>query len=324
MGIDVLLVTLGTTAGLRAMERELAGSLERAGASIAVARARPQPEVRTLALTDLVQARASRRAAQDGLAEHRPRALLYSSTTTALLWPRPGVIHFDAPAAGNRPGHHGLWQRPLERRRFAQAPLVVSWSNGGLAEAPPFREGLVVPFPVEPSAPPDGKRDLAAVTYAADPAKKGLDRVLDAWARARRPGETLVVAGQPSGASVEGVEWASLAAPEDFRSLLRRARVYVTAPRREDYGITQLEALADGCLLVTTPAPGPYAALPIARDLDPRLVSDDLESPIRAALDDPPPDYSQRAAQALAPYGRSAVDAVIAERLLPALLSTAD
>ena len=65
-------------------------------------------------------------------------------------------------------------------------------------------------------------------------------------------------------------------APGDYRALLRRARVFVCAPRREDYGIAQLEALADGCLLVTTPAPGPYVALPIARELDARLVSEDL------------------------------------------------
>ena len=52
-------------------------------------------------------------------------------------------------------------------------------------------------------------------------------------------------------------------------------------------GMAQLEALADGCLLVTTPAPGPYAALPIARELDPRLVGEDLAAALRAALDDP-------------------------------------
>src|SRR3712207_7054205 len=39
----------------------------------------------------------------------------------------------------------------------------------------------------------DGERDIAAITYASDPVKKGLARVLDAWAVARRPGEELVV-----------------------------------------------------------------------------------------------------------------------------------
>jgi hypothetical protein len=95
----------------------------------------------------------------------------------------------------------------------------------------------------------------------------------------------------------------------------------VTAPRREDYGITQLEALADGCLLVTAPAPGPYVALPIARALDPRLVAEDLAPAIRAGLDDPLPDYAARAAEALGPYRPERVDAVVAEQLLPRLLS---
>ena len=72
----------------------------------------------------------------------------------------------------------------------------------------------------------------------------------------------------------------------EYRALLRRARVFVCAPRREDYGIAQLEALADGCLLVTAPSPGPYAALPLARELDARLVGGIAEG-IRTALDDP-------------------------------------
>jgi hypothetical protein len=114
------------------------------------------------------------------------------------------------------------------------------------------------------------------------------------------------------------VRFAGMLAPAEYRALLRRARVFVTAPRREDYGIAQLEALADGCVLVTTPSAGPYAALPIARSLDPRLVSDDL--PIRAALDDPTPGYAERAAAALRPWRGEEVDGVVADVLLPRLL----
>ena len=70
----------------------------------------------------------------------------------------------------------------------------------------------------------------------------------------------------------------------------------MTAPRREDYGIAQLEALADGCVLVTTPAPGPYAALPLARELDSAARrAATLHAAIRAALDDPAPRYAERA-----------------------------
>jgi glycosyltransferase involved in cell wall biosynthesis len=316
---DVLLVSLGSTAGLRAADAELAASLRRAGAEVVEADVELPSERRSFVLHDLAQARAARRTAERALAEHGPRAILYSTVTAALLWPTPGAIRFDAPAAGNRPGRHGLWQRPRERRRLGEAPLLVPWSPGALAEAPsPHADAVVVPVPVEPSDAAAAERDLAAVTYAADAPKKGLDRVLAAWARARRPDEELVVAGAAAGG--EGVTSAGLVSPKEFRAVLRRARAYVTAPRREDYGLTQLEALADGAMLVTTPAPGPYAALPIARELDPRLVADDLAVALRAALDDPSPDYAARAAEALAPYRRAAVDRTVADDLLPRLL----
>ena len=330
-GADVLLVSLGSTAGLRAADAELRGALERAGARVAVAAARGQRDVRTLALTDLVWARAARAAARAALREQRPRAVLYSTTTAALLWPAPGAIRYDAPSAANRPGRHGVWQRAVERRRLRQAPLLVPWADGSLAETPgPHAPALVVPIPVEPSgaAARGGRaasRDIAAITYAANPHKKGLDRVLAAWAAARRPGEELVVAGTDGGPQAPGVRHAGRLEPAAYRALLRRARVFVTAPRREDYGIAQLEALADGCALVTTPAPGPYAALPLARGLDPRLVAapERLAGALRIALDDPAPGYAARALDALAPFRRAAVDRTVAEELLPRLLERA-
>jgi hypothetical protein len=315
-GADVLIVSLGGTAGLRDADAELAGSLRRAGARVELAAVRRPREWRTLAGIELAWALNARRAAREAIAAHAPRAVLYSTTTAALLAPVPGAIRFDAPAAGNRPGRHGLWQRPVEARRFAAAPLLVPWSEGGLAEAPPTSaDAVVVPVPVAPSGPP-GERDIAALTYGANPEKKGLDRVLAAWRRTARPGEELVVAGL-DGRDGGGVRYAGLLPRAEYRALLRRARVFLTAPRREDYGIAQLEALADGCLLVTTPAPGPYAALPVARALDPRLVADELA--IRTALDDPLPGYAERAAERLAPWSPQAVDRVVAEALLPRL-----
>jgi hypothetical protein len=325
---DVLLVSLGSTAGLRAADAALHGSLERAGARVAVVRAPARRDVRTLALTDFAWASAARAAAREGLATHRPRAVLYSTTTAALLWPAPGAIRFDAPAAANRPGHHGIWQRPLERRRLREAPLLLPWAEGSLAETPaPHAPAVVLPIPVEPSAPgPAGAapvRDIAALTYGANPHKKGLDRVLTAWAAARREGEELVVAGTDRVAPQPGVRNAGRLDPAAYRALLRRARVFVTAPRREDYGIAQLEALADGAVLVTNAAPGPYAALPLARALDPRLVATEtgLATAIRMALDDPAPEYATRALEAIAPFRRAAVDRTVSEQLLPRLLT---
>jgi hypothetical protein len=108
---------------------------------------------------------------------------------------------------------------------------------------------------------------------------------------------------------------------DEYRALLRRARVFAIAPRREDHGLAQLEALADGAQLLTTPSPGPYVALGLARSLDARLVTDDLARGFREALDTPAPGYGERALEAIAPFRRAAVDAVVAERFLPALLA---
>jgi glycosyltransferase involved in cell wall biosynthesis len=311
---DVLIVSLGTTAGLRTADAALEESMRRAGASVAVTRvAVPRRLPPTMALQDLVLATRARRAVSEA------RAVLYSTTTAALLWPVPGAIRFDALSAANRPGRHGVWQRGVERRRLAAASVLAPWSNGALMEGPPVdTPSVVVPVPVAGGGP-GGPRDLAAVTYGANPEKKGVDRVLEAWARVRREGETLVVLGGPR-VDAPGARWQPLASPEDWHALLRRARVYVTAPRREDYGLAQLEALAEGCQLVTTAAPGPYAALPLARELDPRLVGNDLAVALRTALDEPRADYAERAEALLRPWRPETVDRVVADELLPALL----
>lgn len=322
---DVLLVSLGSTGGLRAADAELAGALRRAGARVDVRAAQAQREVRTLALTDLVWARAARAAARAGLEGPAPRAVLYSSVTAALLGPTRGAIRFDAIAAANRPGRHGVWQRPAERRRLRAAPLLVPYSQGGLHEAGlTTQRSVVVPVAIESSGPAPAagapERDIAALTYAANPEKKGLDRVLEAWERVRKPGETLAVCGTDRVSPGEGVQRLGRLEREAFRALLRRTRAFVIAPRREDYGQAQLEALVDGCRLVTTAGPGPYVALDLARQLDPALVGEDLAGALRRAIDAGPDDYAARAAALLYPWRPESVDRVVADRLLPALL----
>lgn len=333
---DVTIVSLGSTAGLRHADESLAASLRRAGAQVEIAAARHPSQVRTLMLTDLAWARAARAAA--GAGSKRTGAIVYSTVTAALFWPARGAIRFDAPSAGNRPGRHGLWQRPVERLRLRQSPLLLPWSEGGLKEAPGDAAGraLVLPVPVDPSGPLDGVRDVAALTYAANPQKKGLDSVLAAWRAVRGSlpdGAELHVAG----ASAQSLAQAGFAAlgrepgvrvvgaldATDYRALLRRARVFVCAPRREDYGIAQLEALADGCQLVTNEAPGPYAALPLARRLDPRLVGEDLAAGLRAALLEPRAGYAEDARAVIAPFRTEAVDRLVADELLPRLVALA-
>jgi Glycosyl transferases group 1 len=214
--------------------------------------------------------------------------------------------------------------------RMRHAPLLLPWSERALSElhsATLVNDALVLPVPVEPSGTA-GVRDVTAVAYVANPVKKGLEQILCAWSAAHRPGEELVVGGVPESElrklgyrlPAAGVRVEPMLAYEDYRALLRRTRVFMCAARREDYGIVQLEALADGCALVTTPSPGPYAALPIARALDPRLVGEDLTAQLRTALDDPAPGYAERALLALEPFRRAGADRLVAEELLPRLL----
>jgi glycosyltransferase involved in cell wall biosynthesis len=320
-GTDILIVSGAPTTGWRVAAEELAGSIARAGASVELVTAAPAPRVRTFMLTDFVQARAARTAARYGLERYDPRATVYCSITAALLWPRPGAISLDSIAAENRPGRHGIWQRQIERRRLSETPLVLAWSERALDPLAGRRpETVVVPVPVERPASGPGERDIAAVTYAGDPVKRRLPLVLEAWARTRRGDETLVVTGHDVEAR-EGVQSAGQISQEEFHRLLSRARVFIAAPRREDFGVAALEALACGCMLVTTPSPGPYPALELARRLDPRLVSDDLSAAIRVALDAPRPEYAQRAGELLEPFSRASVDRTVAERVLPRLLS---
>ncbi|MBV9311712.1 MAG: glycosyltransferase [Solirubrobacterales bacterium] len=321
---DVLVVSTHSTAGWQAAVRELVAAFERAGASVALAAPEEVARVRTFMLTDFVEARAARRAAREALVEHSPRMIVYCSMTAALLWPRPGAIWLDSIAAENRPGRHGVWQRIVERRRLKQAPLVLAMS----AQSVDLLDGRVrnvsvVPTPVERSGEPAPERDIDALTYASgDPKKRRLELVLESWETARRPGERLVVAGIEDLDTPAGVELAGKLSPQAYRALLRRTRVFVVAPRREDYGIAPLEALADGCLLVSTPASGPYPALELGRMLDPRLISEQLGRALRVALDDPLPDYARRATPLLEPFSRSAVDRTISREVLPRLGST--
>jgi glycosyltransferase involved in cell wall biosynthesis len=233
------------------------------------------------------------------------------------------VIWLDAIAAENRPGRHGVWQRAVERRRLARAPLVLTMAPDSLAPLGAARRpaSVVVPVAVQSSGAPAAVRDVDVVAYAADPVKRRLDFILQTWRRARRGDETLVITGTDRVSDVPGVRFTGRLPPEEFRALLRRARVFVAASRREDFGIAQLEALADGAMLVTTPAPGPYPALALARELDPRLVAEDLAPALRVALDDPAPGYAARAAAVVAPFSREAVTTTLSQHVLPRLLA---
>jgi hypothetical protein len=100
--------------------------------------------------------------------------------------------------------------------------------------------------------------------------------------------------------------------------------MFVNASRREDHGLSQLEALAAGAVLVTVVSAGPYEALPLATKLESRLVSptvnaQSLAFAIRAGFQVDLDDYGARAAEMLLPYRKEAIFQVFTERVLPAL-----
>ena len=327
---DVLLVSLGSTAGLRASDAELAASLRRAGASVARRRApSSSAQVRTLALHRLALGarRARRRRARRSPSTTRARSST-RTTTAALLWPRPGAIRFDAPAAATRPGRHGVWQRPLERRRLREAPLLV------------------------PTSPGDARRDAgAARRRARRPDRRRARRASASRGRARDRRGDLRRRSRTRRA------WTACSPPGRRRgATARRSSSPASTPRasptrrpasrspagssREAYRALLLRAQAVRHRAAARgprhrPARGARRRLPArhdarARARTPRCRSrasstrgsstDDLAGAIRAALDEPAPRYVERSIPLLEPFTRAAVDRVVETELLPRLL----
>ncbi len=298
---------------------------------------------RQITVIDLVEGMAARRAAR---ATAGARAVIVSSATTALLLRQPEVpwaIRFDAPTALNRTGLTGAWQRARERRVFPTADLLLPCGDVAAAAAAPIVAARPVPMvrlpiPVEvPTFAPAPVGD-EIVAYAGWLHKRGIDVLCAAWRNAARPGVRLVIAGcDPDHGRAwlrrrgieppESVEWAGMLPREAWLERVARARLFVNASRREDYGIAQLEALALGTPLVTVPSPGSYEALPIARRLAPSLVAADgspaaLATAITAGLDldeAERADYDRRAVAELAPYRREQVVEILRRDVLPRL-----
>jgi glycosyltransferase involved in cell wall biosynthesis len=326
--VDIGLVSLGTTPGLRRADAALADQVRAAGASCRVVQVRIGAAGalrRNAAVTDLVEGLAARRAAR-GL---DARAVIFSTVTASLLQRTPAVpwaVRFDSTAALNRPGASGAWQRAREREVLSRAPLLLPWGD----EIAHATGGIVVRVPVDEVAPA-AHRDIDAIAYAGYPHKRGLDVLCEAWGKAAHPGERLMIGGIERERGMEwlsrqgleepaGVEWRGLVAREEWLTLVARSRVFVNASRREDHGLAQLEALAAGCALVTVPSAGPYEALPLARALAPELVSQDLAPALRAGLDLAEPEaYAAHARELLGPFRAGVVERVVAGSVLPAL-----
>ena len=328
---DIALVSLGTTPGLVHSDQSFAALVRAAGASCEVVPVRIGRVAgalrRHVAVTDLVEALAARRRV-------RARAVVYSTITAALLQrapEQPYAIRFDATASLNRPGWGGAWQRAAERRPLRGARMLLPVSHGADAAVPGTGPPVVrLPIPIERVEGAD-ERDIDAVSYAGYPRKRGLEVLCAAWAEAGRG--RLVIGGLDRAKGVAwldrcgvpepaGVEWAGSLPRDEWLSLVGRARVYVNASRWEDFGIGPLEALSAGTPLVTVPTPGSFEALPLARELAPELVADDLAAALRAglALDDAArADYARRATDLLEPYRADRLVRVVRDVVLPAL-----
>ncbi|MHB1999755.1 MAG: glycosyltransferase [Solirubrobacteraceae bacterium] len=352
---DVLLLSLGTTIGLRASDATLASLMRDAGASVEVVTVRVGATGalrRAYPVTDLVEALAARRALRAALARTRPRAVVFSTTTASLLAPRlevPYAIRLDGPARLNRPGARNGLQHALERRRMAGARLILPNSDAAANALPEgAAPAVVVPESVLPSSggqeqkPSDGgqERERLAVAYTPDPKAKGLDIVVAAWQRAALPDARLEVFGISDELAQRHLARNGLSAPpglalrgrvgeREFRAALRRARVFLSGARWEDLGRAQLEALADGALLVCGASGGAFEALSHARELAPELCAPDLRAESLAtalrsafALEEERVErYRALAAERMRAYRPEAARAIIAERVLPALLS---
>jgi glycosyltransferase involved in cell wall biosynthesis len=343
-GPDVLVVSLGTTRGLRVADAAFVEQLRKAGAgaeAVAVRMGAAGLLRRAYPVNDLVEAAAARRATAAAL-KLDPRAVVFSTVTAALFAPRlnqPYAIRLDSPVALNRTGPANSVLHPLERRALAGAQLVLPWSRAALAALPAGRErAVVLPPPVTPSGPPR-ERERLAVAYVPDPKAKGLDVLCAAWRLADVEDARLAVFGiEPDRArrhlertgvpEPQGVEWRGMAPAEEFRAALRAAHVFAASARWEDFGQAQLEALADGALLATVSSGGAYEALAIARELEPALAAATLDpgalaEALRAAFELAPERvarYRREAAMKLAGYSPQALTRRVESEVIPALL----
>jgi Glycosyl transferases group 1 len=343
---DVLLLSLGTTLGWRAADAILVEQLRHAAVSVEAATVRMGASARlrrAYPVTDLVEALAARRALLAALRRHRPRSLVISSTTAAMLAGAEGLpyaVRLDAPARLNRPGLRNRGLHALERRALGRARVVLPWSRAARAALPEgAARAIVVPPPIAPSGEHGADRERLAVAYTPDVKAKGLDVVCAAWAEAGLEGARLSVFGveheralahlrRTGLAPPAGVEFRGKTPAREFRAALRRARAYVGGARWEDFGMAPLEALADGALLVTVPSGGPFEALSLARQLAPELVTDSvaagpLAPALRAAFalpDERVARYRAEAAGLLEPFRPDAVQRVVTEQVVPALL----
>ncbi len=337
--VDVALHTASPTHGWRRIDESFVALVRAAGATCAVTRVTIGPAGRLRrhpALTDLVEALAARHSAGR---LPRARAVVVSSVTSSFFQDLrvPFAVRFDAPAALNRPGLAGAWQRAIEPRALRRARVLLPTSaEAGCVAGVDGPETIPLGVPID-SLPGGPHRTLDALAYGGNPHKRGLHLICAAWALAGSPGR-LAVAGVDAAAGrawlarrgvpePPGIDWLGVVPRAKWLELLGASRTLVAAARFEDHGLAALEALSAGAALVTVPSPGPFPALAMARALAPGLVAADrsaeaLAEALRAGLAMTEAEreaYAGRAAALLAPHRAEALRRTVAEDVLPAL-----
>jgi Glycosyl transferases group 1 len=356
--VDLLYVATGTTPGLQRSDRAFVTAARELGLEVVSVSSdfylpwRVRRIVwRSMLTIDVFEAVSLAVATRRALRLYDPRAIVYATSHAAMFQfhrcRRPAAIRFDAPAQLSRTGPRFAFEHALERRRFRAARILLplgaelDLTIGGYIPS----GAAVVPLPMpifSPFSTPTPSRAPWVVAYAASPEKKGLALIIQAWTKVDPRGHRLLVTGLDAAAAraylatmgldlPHDVACVGKLSPEHHRALTREAAVYLAAPRYEDYGIAQLEALADGALLVTTRSPGPYAALALAEQLDSTLVATRAEpaalsEALSTALsysDDQRQSYQQRAAAMIVGHTAAELSRRLREVVFPALLGTA-
>lgn len=232
--------------------------------------------------------------------------------------------------------------RLMERRCLRAAHVLLPYSTRVQAAASAIVDEatpvVVWPSPVRPGPPPASDRTPAALIYAGNPHKKGLDLAVEAWRLAAGESHRLFITGISEEVGrrflaargvipPRSVEWLGQLSQSDYRRLSATVTLYLGASRVDEFATTQLEALLDGALLVTAPSEGPIEALQLAQELDRRLVARDvsaegLAAAITVALALEPgeqDDYRRRARKLMTRYTRESFDARLRGEVLPLL-----
>lgn len=346
----VLYVGLGTTGGWRHADRTLGAALVRAGVEVRGV----WPAFTTIAdalrrsryhlATDLVEALAVRTAVQRNASSGTCWLVVSSSTAVLLLprrWRRRTMLWTDTPVFACRPGRRNAVLRWRERSVMPDVRLVglqpVRFLDAYLRAFPDLRSRVIpLPVPVARVAGEPPERADFGLLYAGSPHKKGLDIAVRAWA-ASRTAATLKVTGiAPEDARafladrgvelIPNVELLGRVSATDHRELSRRAALYLSTSRREEYGNAQLEALMDGAPLVSGPCEGTAEPRTLALELAPELVADDpvagVAACVRRALEMPPDRrrlYESRARDALARYSTRGFTESLERAVVPLL-----